>query len=292
MNILVLGASGNTGSEVVRQLQALKVPSKVLLRDTRKAAGLGLAANDAVPGDFSDKDSLIHAFRGIDKLYVAMPAHPDNLLWMENVIEAAQVNQVKHIVKLSGFGAHANAGSEIIRTHAQTDDLLKGSGIDYTLLQPNSFFQNLYGSLPTINDHARFYLPMRAARQSIVDIRDVAAVAVAALTAKGHENKTYRLSGPGALSFDEQARIISRARGKAIEYVAVSRETAEASLKAVGMSQWLAAALAEILDWFAQGGYDEVTGDVERVLGRAPRTFEDFANEFAHAVSDQAVSVQ
>jgi len=285
MSILVLGASGNTGSEVVRQLKATETPFKVLLRDTRKAADLGISDKESIPGDFTDIASLQHAFREQDRLYVAMPPHPDNLLWMENVIAAAQQQHVKHIVKLSGFGAHPEAGSVIIRTHAQTDALLKASGVDYTLLQPNSFFQNLYSSVPTLQDHGTFYLPMRNTAQSVVDIRDVAAVAVAALTQDGHDHKTYRLSGPKALTFAEQAAIISHAWGKPVDYVAVSKDAAEAALKEAGLNDWLAASLAEILDWFAQGGYDTVTDDIQQVLGRSPRTFEAFAQEFVSAIT-------
>ncbi len=285
MKILVLGATGNTGSEVLRQLQAMGLTPHVLLRDITKAEDLGIGAEQAIQGDFADRASLQKACAGIDRIYLATPVHPDSETWIANVVDAAKQNGVKRIVKLSGFGADEQAGSEIIRGHARTDSLIKHSGIEYTLLQPNSFFQNLYGSLPTIVDHRKFYLPLGDAAQSVIDIRDVAAVAVAALTEDGHANQVYRLSGPRALSYAEQAAILSRAADTEIEYVAISKDDAKRAMREAGMGEWMADKLAEILVWFREFGYDEVTDDVEKVTGQPARSFEDFAVEFAGAIN-------
>lgn len=203
---------------------------------------------------------------------------------VENIVEAAKAAGVELIVKLSGMGAKADAGSEIIRTHVLTDDIVKASGIAYTIVQPNSFYQNLYGSLPTINAIGQFFLPLAQAKQSVIDIRDVAAVIVTALTQSGHENQTYLISGPEALTFAEQAAILSETSGKKIEYVAVSREAAETGMKEAGLDDWSAEKLAEIMAWFGEGHYTDVTDTVEKVTGKKPRTFRAFAEEFAAVV--------
>ena len=109
----------------------------------------------------------------MDRLYVAMPAHPDNEAWMGNVSSAAKNAGVRHIVKLSGMGASLDAGSDIIRVHAKTDALLKASGLAYTLLQPNSFYQNTFSAIPTIRSQGAIYMSLGDSRQSFIDIRDV-----------------------------------------------------------------------------------------------------------------------
>lgn len=284
MTILVLGATGNTGAEVVKQLQAKGASFLAMVRNLQSASRLGLAPAQIRVGDFYDVASLVQAMQGVSSVYLAMAAHPDNRQWVSNVLEAMKRSGASHLVKLSGMGAAETAGSEIIRTHAQTDRLVLSSGLTYTLLQPNSFYQNLFASVESIKATGQFFLPLREARQSVVDIRDVAAVAVAALTELGHDNKTYQLSGPEALTFSEQAAILSELAGKSIRYVAVSRSAAEQAMLAAGMDAWLAERLAEILDWFAEGHYDEVTDDVETVLGRPARTFRAFAEEMVSLV--------
>jgi uncharacterized protein YbjT (DUF2867 family) len=284
MKILVLGATGNTGSEVVRQLSDINAEFGIMARNENAAEKLGLTAEQVRIGNYDNVDAMTAAMQGIEKIYVAMPAHPDNLVWTENVVAAAKAANIRQIVKLSGMGAKADAGSEIIRTHVATDDVVKASGIDYTIVQPNSFFQNLYGSLAIINAMGKFFLPLANAKQSVIDVRDVAAVVVTALTQSGHENQTYLISGPEALTFTEQAEILSQAAGKEIEYVAVPEEAAAAAMKEAGMDNWLAEKLAEIMAWFSEGHYAEVTDTVEKVTGNKPRNFRDFAAEFAYSV--------
>ncbi|NKF51078.1 SDR family oxidoreductase [Shewanella sp. WXL01] len=284
MAILVLGATGNTGSEVVKQLQQKQADFRVMVRNAQAAQALNLTGEQVYLGDFDDVASMIAAMQGVSSVYLAMVAHPDNNQWVTNVLEAMKASGAKHLVKLSGMGARQDAGSEIIRTHAITDEMVKQSGVSYTLVQPNSFYQNLFGSLETIKSMGQFFLPLADSAQSVVDIRDVAAVAVAALTESGHSRQTYLLSGPQGLTFAEQAKVLSAAAAKDIQYVAVPKLAAQQAMQSAGMNPWLAEHLAEIMDWFAQGDYAYVTNDVEKVLGRPARTFDAFAKEFAQLV--------
>ncbi|AQW59442.1 SDR family oxidoreductase [Vibrio owensii] len=284
MDILVLGATGNTGSEVVRQLQQTGADFGVMVRSANSTATMNLQPEQVREGDFTDVAAMEKAMQGVKRIYVSMPIHQDNKLWVKNVIAAAKAANVEHVVKLSGMGAKSDADSEIIRTHVVTDDLVKASGLAWTIIQPNSFFQNLFGSLATINAMGKFFLPLGDAKQSVVDIRDVAAVIVESLIGEGHDGQTYLLSGPEALTFAQQAEVISQASGKQIEYVAVSEQDAAAAMKEAGMDEWFANALAEIMAWFGTGAYTEVTDTVERVTGKPARNFDDFANEFAHAI--------
>lgn len=281
MDILILGATGNTGSEVVRQLKQSAVSFGVMARNIDAADKLELTQEQVRIATFDDVEAMTQAMSGVKKIYVAMPAHPDNVKWIENVVSAAKAAGIEQLVKLSGMGATADSGSEIIRTHVVTDDIVKASGINYTIVQPNSFFQNLYGSLATINSMGKIFLPLADAKQSVIDIRDVAAVVVTALTKPGHDNQTYLISGPQALTFAEQAEILSKAANKQIEYVAVSQQAAESAMKDAGMDEWSAEKLAEIMAWFGEGHYTTITDTVEQVTGNKPRTFAAFATEFA-----------
>ena len=276
--ILVTAATGNTGSEVVKQLSGQGLQFKAMVRNPSKQGVL--SGVEWIEGSFSDINSLSNAFSDIDSIYVAMPPHPENEGWIQNIISAAQLAKVKHIVKLSGMGAHIEAGSEIIRVHAKTDELIKASGVAYTLLQPNSFYQNTFTALSTIKGEGAIYLPLGDSKQSFSDIRDVAAVAIKALTESGHKNKTYRLSGPEALSFYDIAKKMGAAIGKEVTYIPISVEQMNAAMLDMGVPEWSADKISEIFGWFAQGGYETVTLDIENVLGRKPYSFDNFINEY------------
>lgn len=119
----------------------------------------------------------------------------------------------------------------------------------------------------------------------MVDINDVAEVVSLVLTQPGHEGKIYRLTGAQALTSAEQAKIISKASAKTISFVNVSQQDFESALKEAGMGDWLAGKLAEMIEWFAKGQqYGETSADIEMLLGRPPRTFDDFAKELATAI--------
>lgn len=275
--ILITGATGNNGKEILRLLSEKGIATRAMARSLSKATQLPDV--EWVEGDFSDKTSLINAMQGIERAFIVTAISPEHVQWHQNFYDAAKQAGVKHIVKFSGFGASTSSTSEIIRHHGESDQLLKDSGLTYTILQPNSFFQNILGSLATINSQNAFYMPLKNAKQSLIDVRDIAEVAVAALTESGHENKVYRLSGAESLSFGEVAKILSDNTNRDIQYVDVPPEAAKQGMMDAGMPEWHATALAEILSLFAEGAYAETTNDVEQVTGHAPRTFNKFVQD-------------
>lgn len=284
MKILVLGATGNTGSVILKQLKEKRSDFSIMTTSRDNSESLGLLAEQVRTGNYDDVPSMVAAMEGINRIYLVMPMHPDMIAWVKNVIAAAKKANVKHIVKQSGLSANSSAKSQIVRDHAVSDLLIKESGIDYTLIQPNSFFQNLYGNLPTINAEGCFYLPLGEAPLSLVDINDVAGVAVAALTEEGHAGKTHLITGAEALTSSEQAKLLSEASGKTITYVNVPQEAVANALKEAGMGEWLSENLAEMLAWFAEGNYGQVTDTIQTVLGREPRAFADFAKELVQSI--------
>jgi len=288
MTILVLGATGNTGSAIVKQLKERQADFSIMTTENGKAAHLELQENQIRCGDFNSIPSLVSAFEGVSKIYLLMPINANVVEWTKNVISAAKEAGVPHIVKQSGLKASLNATSEAIRDHASTDELIKTSGLDYTLIQPNAFFQNFYGNLPTINSEGNFYSSLGDTALSLVDINDVAAVAVAALTQQGHAGKTHLITGPEALTSYQQAELLTQASGKKITYVDIPEEMFVGALKGAGLGDWLSEKLGEMISWFTKGNYTQVTTTVEDVLGRKPRTFADFSQELAYSIENAA----
>jgi uncharacterized protein YbjT (DUF2867 family) len=141
--------------------------------------------------------------------------------------------------------------------------------------------QNTLGLAAGIREHGTIYQPSGGARASYVDARDVAAVAAAVLTRRGHAGQTYDLTGPEALGYAEIAAILGRVAGKPVKFVDVPRDTARPALLSAGMAEWMADGVLELMDQMRAGRMDAVTDDVERVTGAKPRTYEQFAHDHA-----------
>jgi uncharacterized protein YbjT (DUF2867 family) len=273
--ILITGATGNTGSEVVRQLLAAGQAVRVLAHSAESAKKLAAGVETAV-AEYDDSAGLDRAFAGVEAVYALTPVHQKQVEWMRRLIDTAKRAGVQRFVKLSGMTAGPDSPSALIRDHHATDEYLRRSGQRYTIVQPNSFMQNLLWSAASIKQQGAFYQPTGDARQSVVDIADVAAVVVKALTEPGHEGKTYVLTGPESLTYHDMAAKIAAAIGKPVNYVAVPPAAAEQSMLESGMPAWLAHTLVEFFSAVATGAYANVSGDVKKVLGREPAAFSDF----------------
>src|SRR5262245_16170931 len=203
--ILVTGATGNNGQELVRQLTALGQKGSALVRNPAKAGNLKGPNVELAAGDFDQPATLDAALQGVDKAFLLTPVAERCVEWQNAFIQAAQRAKVKHLVKFSGMGARPGINVELLRMHGETDDRLRNSGVPFTILQPNSFHQNILSSAGTIKAQGMFYWPMKNAQQSTVDIRDINAVAAKVFTTSGHEGKTYVITGPEALTFQQAA---------------------------------------------------------------------------------------
>lgn len=280
--ILVTGATGVNGRELIIRLAASGQRTRALVKNLDKAAYLKSPYVELIKGDFSDAATLDAALKGVEKAFVLVPVDARALEWFGAFFKAAQKAPVSHIVKFSGMGAGALT-SEILRQHGEADALLQKSGLAYTLLRPNSFYQNMLWSAASIKEQGAFYLPLGDARQSLVDVRDIASVAFTVLTQKGHEGKIYEITGPQALTYTELADSISKAVGKPVKYVAVTPQAAEESMLKAGMSAWNARALVDIYGYFASGAAAKVTDTVAQITGRPPIPFDQFVRDHAEA---------
>ncbi len=279
--IVVIGATGQIGSEVVRLLAEKGQQVRPLIRDPKKAMGLSHPNVMFVQGDLSDPKSLDAAFKGAQKLFLLTPADTRQVELQHNAIEAAKRAGIQHVVKMSAFGSAKDAPVNMGRWHAQTEEELKQSGLKWTILQPHFFMQNLANFAGSIKGQGAFYAPLKDGKIAMVDVRDIAKVAVEVLTQPGHEGQTYIITGGEAVSFHDVARQIGEATGKPVKYVDVPQEDARKAMLGMGMPEWMVNDMVTLYGIFA-AGYGASTTDVVQKVGKAaPRTFAQFAKESA-----------
>lgn len=278
--ILVTGATGKVGQEVVRQLTAADVPLRALVRDPLRSSHIRLPGVEIAVGDFSKPETLDAALAGIDRVFLLSAPDPDQVTLQGNVIDAARRKGVRHVVKVSVAGG-PDSGTQIGRWHWATEAQLKDSGMAFTLLRPSWYMQQMLLFAPTIAATGSFQLPMGTGAVALVDTRDVAAVAVCALTEAGHERKIYDLTGPEALTFDEMADELSYATGKKVSYVHVPAEYARKQLLQSGIPRWLVEDMIVLCASFREGYGAAVSPTVRELTGRSARSFGEFARDYA-----------
>lgn len=282
--ILVSGASGTNGQALLNKLTEANIQVRAMVRKKRRAQHILNKNVEIVEADLSDTSSLKAAFEGIDQAYIVTAINQNSVCLFDNFFNVAKQAGVHHIVKLSGYGATADSKPAILRQHYESDQMLINSGLDYTIIQPNSFFQNILWQAKSIRIRNRFRLPLGSAKQSFIDVGDIAEATFKILTDKQHLNKVYRLTGSESLSYYDIAELISTVLERNITYQPILPERAEQEMIASGIPEWNAHALAEIQQDFAAGGYDEITDDIKLILARDPRKFmefiQDHVNEF------------
>ena len=278
--ICITGASGTVSSEVIRQLE-----QKALFRATyfsNKAAQTARARGiDAVVIDYNRPETLRTALRGCNTLFLLGPNAPNQIELELNAVEEARAAGVRHIVKQSVMGAAEEAYS-LANIHRPVEKAIERSGMAWTFLRPNSFMQNAVTFMAqTIRAEGAFYSAIGQARISHVDVRDIAAVAVMALTAPDHEGKIHTLSGPEALTYDDMADELSKALGRTIRHIALSPADLKAGMLAEGMPEAIADRMLDLERYFREGHASRITDDVRQVTGREPRRFAEYVRETA-----------
>jgi uncharacterized protein YbjT (DUF2867 family) len=287
-SILVTGASGNIGSEIVKQLlgvaPAFSIKAAVHSRQNVKNVKDGDRVK-VIPIDYNESDTLREALKDVDKLFLLTPDVPNAAYLASNAVTEAKKAGIRHIVKQSVMGANLEADVGTMRLHRQVEEIIEQSGIPFTFLRPNEFMQNFINfHSPSIKGTNAFYIPLEDAKVSLVDVRDIAAVAVKSLIDEDrHKNKIYLITGPEALSYHQVAEILSNTTERKIDYVNISDVEARAAMKEIGMSDWLINTVSELSDYFRKGKASEISSAVEEVTGNKPISFSQFANDYVDA---------
>jgi uncharacterized protein YbjT (DUF2867 family) len=285
--ILITGATGHIGSELVRLLAEQGTPARALVHSPDKAApvkGLGL---EVAMGDFEQPDTLDAAMDGCDHLFLLSPVSPRQPRQEQHVIDAAKRAGVAHVVKQSVPGADPDAELVFGRWHGQIEQYLAKSGLAHTLLRPNYFMQNFLMSAQPVAEQGVLYGMTGEGRISYTDTRDIAAVAARVLTSPGHQGQAYMLTGPEALTASEVAKRLSAATGRQVRYVNLPPDAFGQALVGAGLPGWLVDGVVEANTLLAAGHGATVTDEVTRLTGRPPRTFEQFAADHQAAFGGQ-----
>ncbi len=280
--LLVTGATGTTGLEVLRALKARGAEARALIHDESKAGALEELGVEHVTGDLGDPRTLTPALEGVERAYLVCPVSPMQSELEQTFLETAKAAGVKHVVKLSIIGASPEAPLRFARAHANVEQALRESGMAWTLLRPNGFMQNTLAWGAQVQD-GTFYSPVPDAAFTIVDARDVAEVAALALTEDGHAGKAYGLSGPEAVSYRDQVRRVFAVADREVNIEEVPVDAVKRELVRAGVPPWNAEGLAELLELYASGGATMVTSGVQDALGREPRDLDAFARDHADA---------
>lgn len=278
--ILITGASGNVGREVLKQIAATGVKVRAAFQSVGKAA-IAPSGVDIVTMDYNQPETLQKALQGVERVFLVGPPTPNLPALERKAVDEIKRSEARYVVKLSAMGGR---GAIFPRQHADSEDYIKSSGLTYTFLRPNGFMQNFINyNAATINTQNAFYGSQGDGEVSHIDIRDIAAVAVKTLTGDGHEGKAYTLTGPEALSNARVAEILSDDTGREINHVDLPPEQFKQALVGAGLPEWSADALVDLQQFYRAGKASEVTGDVEQLLGRKPISFEQFSRDYEQA---------
>jgi uncharacterized protein YbjT (DUF2867 family) len=286
--ILVAGATGHVGSELVRLLADQGTPARALVHSPDKAAPIQRLGLEVAVGDYEQPDTLDAAMAGCDQLFLLSPPTPRQPQQEQHVIDAARRAGVEHVVKQSvPWADDPDTRLVFCRWHGQIEQHLAQSGLAYTLLRPSSFMQNFLMSAQPVADQGILYGMTGEGRVAFIDTRDIAAVAAELLTNPGHQGTSYTLTGPEALSAAEVAERLSAATGRQVRYVDVGADGFRQALAGAGMPGWLVDGVVEGNTMLAAGHGATVTDEVARLTGRPPRTFAQFAADHQGAFGGQ-----
>lgn len=280
--VLVTGATGKVGQEVVRGLLEAGFEVKAATRTPDVARELFEDEVEVVELNYDWASTYDGAVTWADRVFLMPPPFsPDAYESIVPFLDWAVASKVRHIVLLSAMMAERKDHLHLRKVELHLQD----RGIEHTILRPNLYMQNFHPGFISqqIREDGRIRLPAGEERVSLVDVRDVAAVAVKALTSKDHFGKAYTLTGEESLTMGEAAAAVSKAAGRRIRYEPVSDEEFQRILEARG---WRSEEVEVVLGLFGsirRWWRAPIYPDLDRVLDRAPRFFSDFCEENASA---------
>ncbi len=275
--ILVTGASGTVGSEVVKALAAKGAKVRACYRSRGGNVPAGV---ESVALDYQKPETIRPALAGVETLFLlSNTVEPERA-----VVDEAKRSDVKRVVKLSVVNA-PEEGFTFARWHRAVEKHIEASDLAWTFLRPNGFMQNVINYMgASIRAESAFYSSAADGAISHVDARDIGAVAAKTLTEPGHEGKAYVLTGPAAITYKEIGDTLTRVLDRLVRYVAVSHEQYRQAAIEHGTPVAYADALVDLNRYYAEGHAALVTRTVRDLLGRDPISFVQWARDNAAAL--------
>jgi uncharacterized protein YbjT (DUF2867 family) len=278
--IFVTGGTGMVGGEIVRLLSQNGTAARALVRNPKNAKNLPVIT--WVTGDLGKPETLPAAFEGAKTLFLISSISEYTVALQHNAIEAAREAGVTHIVKLSAFGASNHSKAPIGVWHYQIEQEMQESGMEWTILRPHHFMQNLLTQTDYIINDGVVYSDSGDGKIPYIDARDIASVAAVTLTKPGHYGKKYVITGSEALSYRQATEIISNTIGKPLRFVDESPDAARARREREGYPPAIIESFLAIGAYQRAGGKTvTITNVVSDLTGRTPRTFSEFARDHA-----------
>ena len=280
--ILLAGGTGTVGREIVKGLVARGLVPRVLTRDPAAARSLLGRPVEIVRGDLTQPKSLSEALDGVDAAYLATTPSPDLAAQEINFIDAARAADIRRLVKLSGYGIE-HATDRIHRCHALSEARVESSGLDYAILQPVMFMSNLLWEAGSIK-RGTIASAFGDGRMSFVDPRDVADVALLALTTLDRISAVWAFGGPQPLSYDDVAAAFGRVLGRRVEHLRLD----EAGFRRASaqLPDFVVEAIVSTAVMAQQGKYEVPDTLIQEKLGRCARSLESWITTHRAAFSD------
>ncbi|MCX7521396.1 NmrA family NAD(P)-binding protein [Microbacterium sp. STN6] len=276
--MILVTTAGKVGAHTARILASAGQPVRVIVRSPEAHQDLAAAGIELFRGNLDQPDSIAEALADVQSAVLVSPAVPAQEI---AVIDAARKAGVAHVTKITSDAA-PDSPIQRRRDHYRIEVALAESGIPHTLLRANAYMQNLLALAPAIAANSEFTSSTGDGRIGMVDARDVATVAaVIAPSPAEHAGKTYRLSGPARVSYDDVADQLTTILGRTITHRRITTEEQEAAMVELGLPTPVAHANAQALELFAHGDSDWTSPDVERIAGRPATSFSLFATDHA-----------
>lgn len=283
MTIAITAASGHLGRLIVDDLLERGVPAdqiRAIVRSPEKVQDFADRGVQVVRGDYSDAAGLTEALRGADKWVFISSSGPDEERLSNHLtaLKAGQAAGVGHVIYTSIPKAETNP-IPFASVHKDTEAAIKDSGLPYTFLRNNWYWENLTTSLPNAIEHGAIIGSVGSGLTAFASRADYAAAAAVVATTEGHEGQAYELTGDKAYGYAEIAAEVSRQSGKEVAAVNLDPEEYRKALAGFGLPEFLAKGLAEADSKIAEGALADVTDTLSRLIGRPTTTL-------AEAVTD------
>lgn len=282
--ILISGATGTVGSSLREALEPFQSTVRAMSRQQTEFSNA-----EPVVADLRDPESLEPALTGVDALFLNSPSTPDAADLQIRFADKARRAGVRKLVLLSQYGADSRSPVRYLRWHGRVEEHVRDLGFDLTILRPNLYMQGLLGFASVAAKTGVLSAPIDTARVSLIDTRDIAAVAAKVLTTDGYADKTYTLTGPRAMTHAEIAETLSRHASTPITFAHVDPAQFAEALS-TWMPAWRVDGLVEDFAHYDRGEAASVVQTVPHILGRQALSFDDFARDYASVYASASAS--